>query len=112
MAPEYSDMLSFLLANIGIWLILVKLAKVLLVMLFSYQKWMYESRGKISALTKVWSVSKIKKFFTSSVYDAIRKIKKVVLRLMAGRKPTIYSYQTALPYLPVPKVDETIQRVS
>jgi len=56
---------------------------------------MYESRGagsKVSKATMVWLAA--------------------VKLLTLGRKPMLYSYQGSLPRLPLPSVNETMQRVS
>ena len=57
--------------------------------LFSYHGWMYEDRGKGTLKTKIWSV---------------------LVKVLMGTNPKLFSYQSSLPYLPVPNVNETITR--
>uniref|UniRef100_A0A023GNS8 carnitine O-palmitoyltransferase n=1 Tax=Amblyomma triste TaxID=251400 RepID=A0A023GNS8_AMBTT len=60
--------------------------------LFLYKGWMYESRGsgsKISLRTKLW-------------FGAVK--------LLKGRDPLLFSYQSTLPKLPLPSLDDTMQR--
>lgn len=35
-----------------------------------------------------------------------------LVKIFAGRKPMLYSYQASLPRLPVPAIKDTVQRVS
>jgi len=81
---------SCVLTAAATWLAVVLGVRLLLRALLSYQGWMYESRGKkISFKTKAWMVA---------------------MKMMTGRKPLLYSYQGALPRLPVPALHDTMER--
>ncbi|KAM8861501.1 carnitine O-palmitoyltransferase 1, muscle isoform 2-T3 [Synchiropus picturatus] len=73
----------------GLWLFLIYLLRYTLKALLSYHGWIFESHGKMSSSTKVW-LSLVKMF--------------------SGRRPLLYSFQASLPRLPVPSVDDTIDR--
>ncbi|XP_063164909.1 carnitine O-palmitoyltransferase 1, muscle isoform isoform X2 [Candoia aspera] len=82
-------LLSALLFSTGIWLSGIWLCRQVLKLLLSYHGWMFEPHGKISFSTKVWVA---------------------MVKLMSGRHPMLYSFQTSLPKLPVPRVKDTIRR--
>jgi hypothetical protein len=83
--------ISCVLTAATTWLIVVLGIRCLLRALLSYQGWMYESRGKISFTTRAWMVA---------------------MKMITGRHPLLYSYQGALPRLPVPNLHDTMERVS
>lgn len=56
---------------------------------FSYHGWMFEGRGKKSLTTRIWGI---------------------LVTIFKGRNPLLYSYQGALPKLPVPAVKDTLSR--
>uniref|UniRef100_A0A8C5AU41 Carnitine O-palmitoyltransferase 1, muscle isoform n=1 Tax=Gadus morhua TaxID=8049 RepID=A0A8C5AU41_GADMO len=72
-----------------LWLFLIYLLRYSLKALLSYHAWIFESHGKMSSSTKLW-LSLIKMF--------------------SGRRPLLYSFQASLPRLPLPSVDDTIDR--
>uniref|UniRef100_A0A8D3E5V9 Carnitine O-palmitoyltransferase 1, muscle isoform n=1 Tax=Scophthalmus maximus TaxID=52904 RepID=A0A8D3E5V9_SCOMX len=82
-------LLSAILFATGLWLFLIYLLRYTLKALLSYHGWIFESHGKMSTSTKVW-LSLVKMF--------------------SGRRPLLYSFQASLPRLPVPSLDDTIQR--
>uniref|UniRef100_A0A4W5KC02 Carnitine O-palmitoyltransferase 1, muscle isoform n=1 Tax=Hucho hucho TaxID=62062 RepID=A0A4W5KC02_9TELE len=84
-----STVLSAILFATGLWLSLILMLRYTLKTLLSYHAWIFESHGKISFCTKLW-LSLVKMF--------------------SGRRPLLYSFQTSLPRLPVPSVDDTITR--
>lgn len=60
--------------------------------LFMYKGWMYESRGsgsKVSLTTRLWFCG---------------------VRLLKGKNPLLFSYQSTLPKLPLPSLDDTMER--
>ncbi|KAL3183815.1 hypothetical protein MRX96_033885 [Rhipicephalus microplus] len=60
--------------------------------LFLYKGWMYESRGsgsKVSLPTQLWFCA---------------------VKLLKGRDPLLFSYQSTLPKLPLPSLDDTMHR--
>ncbi|XP_056273795.1 carnitine O-palmitoyltransferase 1, muscle isoform isoform X2 [Pseudoliparis swirei] len=81
--------LSAILFATGLWLFFIYLLRYTLKALLSNHGWIFESHGKMSTSTKVW-LSLVKMF--------------------SGRRPLLYSFQASLPRLPVPSVDDTIQR--
>ncbi|XP_059584185.1 carnitine O-palmitoyltransferase 1, brain isoform isoform X2 [Alligator mississippiensis] len=72
-----------------LWLALILTMRSILKLLLSYHGWMYEAHGKMSHTTKVWLA---------------------LVKIFAGRKPMLYSYQACLPRLPVPTIHDTMQR--
>ncbi|XP_062245689.1 carnitine O-palmitoyltransferase 1, muscle isoform [Platichthys flesus] len=81
--------LSAILFATGLWLFLIYLLRYTLKALLSYHGWIFESHGRMSTSTKVW-LSLVKMF--------------------SGRRPLLYSFQASLPRLPVPSVDDTVNR--
>uniref|UniRef100_A0A667XQN4 carnitine O-palmitoyltransferase n=1 Tax=Myripristis murdjan TaxID=586833 RepID=A0A667XQN4_9TELE len=80
-------MVSALVFSTLLWLSLILTLRFCLKLLLSYHRWMFEQHGRVSTTTKVW-----------------------VVRLLSGRKPLLYSYQTSLPHLPVPAIKDTLTR--
>uniref|UniRef100_A0A8C4HCX4 Carnitine O-palmitoyltransferase 1, muscle isoform n=1 Tax=Dicentrarchus labrax TaxID=13489 RepID=A0A8C4HCX4_DICLA len=89
MSVQTRAVLSAILFATALWLFLIYLLRYTLKALLSYHGWIFESHGKMSTSTKVW-LSLVKMF--------------------SGRRPLLYSFQASLPRLPVPNVDDTIQR--
>ncbi|XP_060632301.2 carnitine O-palmitoyltransferase 1, muscle isoform [Anolis sagrei] len=83
------SLLSALLFSSGVWMLGVLLRRQALRLLLSYHGWMFEPHGKIGRSTKIWAAA---------------------VRVMSGHHPMLYSFQTSLPKLPVPRVADTIQR--
>uniref|UniRef100_A0A8D3CZD5 Carnitine O-palmitoyltransferase 1, muscle isoform n=1 Tax=Scophthalmus maximus TaxID=52904 RepID=A0A8D3CZD5_SCOMX len=83
--PATRAVLSAILFATGLWLFLIYLLRYTLKALLSYHGWIFESHGKMSTSTKVWL-------------------------MFSGRRPLLYSFQASLPRLPVPSLDDTIQR--
>jgi len=80
---------SNLLACLTLWLIFVIVVRHTLKVLLCYQGWMYDQRGKVSLVTKLWSLG---------------------VKVFGGRNPQLYSYQASLPRLPVPSINDTVKR--
>ncbi|XP_061195798.1 carnitine O-palmitoyltransferase 1, liver isoform-like isoform X1 [Saccostrea echinata] len=72
-----------------VWLAKAFIWKYFLRLLLNYHTWMYESRGPMSLKTKLWLG---------------------LVKLMGGRKPLLMSYQTSLPKLSVPSINDTMRR--
>uniref|UniRef100_A0A670JMS5 carnitine O-palmitoyltransferase n=1 Tax=Podarcis muralis TaxID=64176 RepID=A0A670JMS5_PODMU len=81
--------LSALAFSTGLWLALIVTMRSILKMLLCYHGWIFEEHGKISNTTKIWLA---------------------LVKIFAGRKPMLYSYQASLPRLPVPALKDTMQR--
>ncbi|VDO99948.1 unnamed protein product, partial [Heligmosomoides polygyrus] len=81
---------SLLISGALIWFVLVQLLRLSIKLLLSYKGWMYEAPGQpISMPTKLWLS---------------------VLNLMSKSGPMLHSYQGALPHLPLPSLDETVEK--
>ncbi|XP_029656491.1 carnitine O-palmitoyltransferase 1, liver isoform isoform X2 [Octopus sinensis] len=65
--------------------------RMMLRVLFTYQRWIYEVRGPVSLRTKIWLM----------FVKAFRFI---------GQEPLLTSFQGALPKLPVPSIEDTMTR--
>ncbi|KAH1180656.1 hypothetical protein KIL84_001590 [Mauremys mutica] len=72
-----------------LWLGLVVTMRGALRALLCYHGWMGEEHGRPSHATKCWLA---------------------LVKIFAGRRPMLYSYQASLPRLPVPPVSDTVQR--
>ncbi|XP_072291402.1 carnitine O-palmitoyltransferase 1, muscle isoform [Eucyclogobius newberryi] len=81
--------LGAILFATGLWLFFIFVLRYTLKLLLSYHDWIFESHGRMSTSTKVW-LSLVKVF--------------------SGRRPLLYSFQASLPRLPVPSVEQTVQR--
>ncbi|KAM4734851.1 carnitine O-palmitoyltransferase 1, muscle isoform 1-T2 [Anableps anableps] len=81
--------LSTILFATALWLFFIYLMRYTLKALLSYHGWVFESHGKMRTSTKLWLI---------------------LVKMFSGRRPLLYSFQTALPRLPVPRVKDTIQR--
>ena len=74
----------------GVYIVLIQIRQYTLKQLFSYHGWMYQQHGKSGGfLPKVWGG---------------------LVQLCVGRNPSLYSCQSLLPTLPVPDLDDTLQR--
>uniref|UniRef100_A0A8C7XSI0 carnitine O-palmitoyltransferase n=1 Tax=Oryzias sinensis TaxID=183150 RepID=A0A8C7XSI0_9TELE len=89
LSTQGQTMVSALVFSTLLWLSLILALRFCLKLLLSYHQWMFEQHGRVSNTTKVWVT---------------------LLRLLSGRKPLLYSYQTSLPHLPVPAVRDTLTR--
>uniref|UniRef100_A0A1A8BUG0 Carnitine O-palmitoyltransferase 1, muscle isoform n=1 Tax=Nothobranchius kadleci TaxID=1051664 RepID=A0A1A8BUG0_NOTKA len=89
MSVQTRAVLSAVLFTTGLWTFLIYLMRYTLKALLSYHGWIFESHGKMSTSTKMWLN---------------------LVKMFSGRRPLLYSFQAALPRLPVPSVDDTIQR--
>uniref|UniRef100_A0A8C6WWX9 Carnitine O-palmitoyltransferase 1, muscle isoform n=1 Tax=Neogobius melanostomus TaxID=47308 RepID=A0A8C6WWX9_9GOBI len=89
MTVQTRAVFSAILFATGLWLFLIVLLRYTLKVLLSYHGWIFESHGKMSTSTKAW-LSLVKMF--------------------SGRRPLLYSFQASLPRLPVPSVEDTVQR--
>lgn len=88
--PLLPKTLSTFIFGSTLWLGCMMMRKYSLKSLFMYKGWMFERRGaKASISTRIW-VSAVK--------------------LLEGSHPLLYSYQSCLPSLPLPSVDETMTR--
>uniref|UniRef100_A0A671L335 Carnitine O-palmitoyltransferase 1, muscle isoform n=1 Tax=Sinocyclocheilus anshuiensis TaxID=1608454 RepID=A0A671L335_9TELE len=89
MTVQTQTVLSAILFATGLWLSFIFLLRYILKALLSYHGWIFESHGKMSFSTKVWLS---------------------FVKLLSGRRPLLYSFQASLPHLPVPSIDDTINR--
>uniref|UniRef100_A0A3Q2QS61 carnitine O-palmitoyltransferase n=2 Tax=Cyprinodontoidei TaxID=8087 RepID=A0A3Q2QS61_FUNHE len=89
LSSQGQTMVSALVFSTLLWLSLILALRFCLKLLLSYHHWMFEQHGRVSNTTKVW-VS--------------------LMRLFSRKKPLLYSYQTSLPHLPVPAIQDTLSR--
>lgn len=89
LSTQGQTMLSALVFSTLLWLSLILALRFCLKLLLSYHQWMFEKHGRISNTTKVWVP---------------------LVRLLSSRKPLLYSYQSSLPHLPVPAIQDTVSR--
>ncbi|KAJ6651521.1 hypothetical protein lerEdw1_020856 [Lerista edwardsae] len=82
-------LLSAVVFSTGVWVSGILMCRHALKLLLSYHGWMFEPHGQTSYSTKIWAA---------------------MVKVLSGRKPMLYSFQTSLPKLPVPSVQDTIQR--
>ncbi|CAN9505858.1 unnamed protein product [Ophioblennius macclurei] len=89
LSTQGQTMVSALVFSTLLWLSLILTLRFCLKLLLSYHNWMFEQHGRVSNTTKVWVT---------------------LVRLFSSRKPLLYSYQTSLPHLPVPAINDTLSR--
>ncbi|TEA11765.1 hypothetical protein DBR06_SOUSAS6910261 [Sousa chinensis] len=89
MSSQTKKVVSGVLFGTGLWVALIFTMRYSLKVLLSYHGWMFAQHGKISRATKVWMG---------------------MVKIFSGRKPMLYSFQTSLPRLPVPAVQDTVNR--
>ncbi|XP_054850943.1 carnitine O-palmitoyltransferase 1, brain isoform isoform X2 [Eublepharis macularius] len=89
LSDQSQNVLSALAFSTGLWLALILTMRSILKLLLCYHGWMYEEHGKMSNTTKIWLA---------------------LVKIFAGRKPMLYSYQASLPRLPVPAIKDTMRR--
>jgi len=82
---------AVIVSSTAIWLTVATLLKYSLRLLFMYRGWMYETRTrKMSLKTKLWML--------------------LVKILTSISRPQLYSFQSMLPTLPLPSVEDTTRR--
>ncbi|XP_032494795.1 carnitine O-palmitoyltransferase 1, liver isoform isoform X5 [Phocoena sinus] len=89
MSSQTKKVVSGVLFGTGLWVALIITMRYSLKVLLSYHGWMFAQHGKISRATKIWMG---------------------MVKIFSGRKPMLYSFQTSLPRLPVPAVQDTVNR--
>ncbi|CAF0964623.1 unnamed protein product [Rotaria sp. Silwood1] len=88
--PRNGKILACIVVGGGAYIVFIQLRQYTLKKLFSYHGWMYQEHGKdIGLVPKVWSV---------------------LVKLCVGHNPSLFSCQNLLPSLPLPSLDETLQR--
>uniref|UniRef100_A0A1I8JG60 carnitine O-palmitoyltransferase n=1 Tax=Macrostomum lignano TaxID=282301 RepID=A0A1I8JG60_9PLAT len=92
--PPHDTYVSYMVIGITVWLTAAMLHRWLIGLLLSYHGWIYESRGSVSLRTRLWAAS---------------------MRLLVGagsgnRRVGLYSFQGALPTLPVPALSDSVRR--
>ncbi|XP_053417306.1 carnitine O-palmitoyltransferase 1, liver isoform [Nycticebus coucang] len=89
MSSQTKNVVSGVLFSTGLWVALIATMRYSLKVLLSYHGWMFAEHGKMSRATKIWMG---------------------MVKIFSGRKPMLYSFQTSLPRLPVPAVNDTVSR--
>ncbi|XP_049740726.1 carnitine O-palmitoyltransferase 1, muscle isoform isoform X3 [Elephas maximus indicus] len=87
--PQTKALLSMAIFSTGVWATGIFFFRQTLKLLLSYHGWMFEMHGQTSHVTRIWAIC---------------------VRLLSSRRPMLYSFQTSLPTLPVPRVSATIRR--
>nr|XP_023398077.1 carnitine O-palmitoyltransferase 1, muscle isoform isoform X1 [Loxodonta africana] len=87
--PQTKALLSMAIFSTGVWATGIFFFRQTLKLLLSYHGWMFEMHGQTSHVTRIWAIC---------------------IRLLSSRRPMLYSFQTSLPTLPVPRVSATIRR--
>ncbi|KAG7454332.1 hypothetical protein MATL_G00258530 [Megalops atlanticus] len=86
---QTQTIVSAILFATGLWLSLIFVLRYTLKVLLAYHGWIFEPHGHMSCSTRLW----------------MRLVK-----MFSGRRPLLYSFQSSLPRLPVPRVSDTIKR--
>ncbi|XP_063782694.1 carnitine O-palmitoyltransferase 1, muscle isoform [Pseudophryne corroboree] len=89
LSPVSRTVVSAIVFSSGVWVSGILLYRQILRTLLSYHGWMFEPHGKRSLKTKLWGGC---------------------MKIMASRQPMLYSFQMSLPRLPVPRLEDTIER--
>lgn len=88
-SPVSRTVASAVIFSSGVWVSGILFYRQVLRTLLSYHGWMFEPHGKRSLKTKLWAGC---------------------MKVMAFRQPMLYSFQMSLPRLPVPRLEDTIER--
>ncbi|BFZ23755.1 hypothetical protein BsWGS_26793 [Bradybaena similaris] len=78
------------LCGLVIFSCLTSCRRLLLRRLLARRAWMYENPGKESVVTVMWAV---------------------LVKLLSGWSPSMYSYQSCMPILPVPPLNDTLEKL-
>uniref|UniRef100_A0A8D1SDN0 carnitine O-palmitoyltransferase n=1 Tax=Sus scrofa TaxID=9823 RepID=A0A8D1SDN0_PIG len=89
LSSRTQNVVSGVLFGTGLWVALIVTMRYSLKVLLSYHGWMFAEHSKMSRATKIWMM---------------------MVRVFSGRKTMLYSFQTSLPRLPVPAVQDTVSR--
>ncbi|XP_021489880.1 carnitine O-palmitoyltransferase 1, liver isoform isoform X1 [Meriones unguiculatus] len=89
MSSQTKNIVSGILFGTGLWVAVIMTMRYSLKVLLSYHGWMFAEHGKMSRSTRIWMA---------------------MVKVFSGRKPMLYSFQTSLPRLPVPAVQDTVNR--
>ncbi|KAM9312899.1 carnitine O-palmitoyltransferase 1, muscle isoform [Gastrophryne carolinensis] len=89
LTPVSRTVASAVIFSTGVWVSGILVYRQVLRMLLSYHGWMFEPHGKRSLKTKLWAGC---------------------MKVMGRRQPMLYSFQMSLPKLPVPRLEDTIER--
>ncbi|KAE8616982.1 hypothetical protein XENTR_v10008942 [Xenopus tropicalis] len=89
LAPVSRTVLSAVIFSSGVWVSGILIYRQTLRILLSYHGWMFEPHKKTSMKTKIWAGC---------------------MKIMSSRQPMLYSFQMSLPKLPVPPLEDTIER--
>lgn len=90
LAEKNGKIVACIVVGSTAYLIVIQLRQFALKKLFSYHGWMYLEHGKPPSIgAKLWTG---------------------LVKLLVGRTPSLYSCQAFLPTLPLPSLDETLER--
>uniref|UniRef100_A0A8C4RMC5 carnitine O-palmitoyltransferase n=1 Tax=Erpetoichthys calabaricus TaxID=27687 RepID=A0A8C4RMC5_ERPCA len=86
LSDQSQKIVSGVLLGTGLWASVVFTMRTTLKMLLSWHGWMFSKHGNVSRKAKIWMM---------------------MVKILSGRKPMLYSFQTSLPRLPLPTVKDT-----
>lgn len=87
---RHSKVLACIAFGAGSYVVLIQIRQYALKRLFSYHGWMYQEHGKSMGMgPKIWGG---------------------LVKLFVGRNPSLYSCQSVLPTLPLPSLDDTLEK--
>ncbi|GBM82495.1 Carnitine O-palmitoyltransferase 1, muscle isoform [Araneus ventricosus] len=91
LAPFTAQLAACIIYSFCLWVTTIQFLRHTLKLLLMYKGWMYEVHlRKISLKTYIWAT--------------------LVRTLTAKRRPMLYSFQSSLPRLPLPSLEETMER--
>ncbi|KAL2094139.1 hypothetical protein ACEWY4_011451 [Coilia grayii] len=89
MTDDSQRVVGGILVGTGLWVAIIFVMRNVLKSLLSWHGWMYNRHGHMNIKSSIWMF---------------------LVRVFSGRKPMLYSFQSALPRLPVPPVKDTMRQ--
>ncbi|XP_014858371.1 PREDICTED: carnitine O-palmitoyltransferase 1, liver isoform-like isoform X2 [Poecilia mexicana] len=89
MSTDSQRIVGGVLVGTGLWVTIIMIMRSVLKSLLSWHGWMESRHGSLPFGTRLWLL---------------------LVKVFSGRKPLLYSFQNALPRLPLPSVQDTCRR--
>ncbi|XP_014911689.1 carnitine O-palmitoyltransferase 1, liver isoform isoform X2 [Poecilia latipinna] len=89
MSTDSQKIVGGVLVGTGLWVTIIMIMRNVLKSLLSWHGWMESRHGSLPYGTRLWLL---------------------LVKVFSGRKPLLYSFQNALPRLPLPSVQDTCRR--
>ncbi|KAF7668971.1 hypothetical protein LDENG_00273470 [Lucifuga dentata] len=89
MSEDSQRIVGGVLLGTGLWVTIIMIMRNVLRSLLSWHGWMHAHHGSVSWSTRAWML---------------------LVKVFSGRKPMLYSFQSSLPRLPVPRIEDTCIR--